>query len=629
MKLTLLETINSPADLANLSPEQLAQLADEVRHLITHTVCKTGGHLASNLGVVELTIALHRVFDFAHDRLIWDVGHQCYVHKILTGRAKNFDTLRQGGGISGFPAPSEGPYDQFAVGHAGTAVATAVGLALGGQMLNIGEKVVAVVGDASIVNGLSFEGLNNISLVKRQLLIILNDNSMAIDKTAGAFANYLARLRVSRPYEDLRRQTHILAKRLPVFGPAIEQTLDRLKEGLKTTLQHRQIFEQLGVPYLGPIDGHDLPALIRLLTSLRDCDHPIMLHVQTEKGRGFGPASENPCAFHSPPSFKVNGQTAEIPEPLGHTFTDAFAQALIAAMCADDKVVALTAAMPDGTGLVEVRQQFPQRVIDVGIAESAAVDIAAGMAKMGMKPVVAIYSTFIQRSFDQIFQEVSLQNLPVVFCLDRAGLVGSDGAVHHGFCDIAFLRPLPHMVLLAPMDQAELAAALHWALASGKPCVLRYPRDIVPPDATIKQFPAVPYELGKGRWLRKGRDVNVLAYGSVAYQALLAVEGLERENIQIGVIDARFAKPIDEAILRECLADNSSAPLITLEDHALAGGFGSAVLELAADLHLDTRRIHRLGLPDAYIAHSSRTTQLTSAGLDPAHLAATIREILK
>ncbi|MFC1782532.1 1-deoxy-D-xylulose-5-phosphate synthase, partial [Planctomycetota bacterium] len=432
MENQLLTNIKSPADLKQLKIEQLPELAQEIRQLIMSTVSKNGGHLASNLGVVELTIALHYVFDFARDRLTWDVGHQCYVHKILTGRARRFETLRKGDGISGFPSPDESKYDQFFVGHGGTSITTALGLALGAQISQTDEKVVAVVGDASIVNGVSFEGLNNTSLLNRQMLIILNDNSMAIDTTQGAFANYLARLRLSRPYEDLHRRTKLMVRRLPYFGQALHEGLHRLKDGIKGTLQSRQIFEQLGIPYFGPIDGHDIPALIKMLETFKIVNHPVLLHVQTEKGRGFGPAHKDPCAFHSPKPFKVNGETAQFTAASEKSFTAAFAQALTNLMSDEPKVIALTAAMPDGTGLAKVREKFPDRVIDVGIAESAAVDIAAGLAKKGLRPVVAIYSTFLQRGFDQIFQEVALQNLPVIFCMDRAGLVGGDGAVHQG-----------------------------------------------------------------------------------------------------------------------------------------------------------------------------------------------------
>lgn len=439
MNTKFLGQVNSHAEISQLSHGELEVLAGEVREWVMHSVSRTGGHLASNLGITELTIALHCVFDFSRDRLVFDVGHQCYVHKMLTGRAHLFERLRQEGGVSGFPSPAESECDPFAVGHAGTAVATAVGLALGVQLQQSDERIVAVVGDASIVNGVAFEGLNNTSRVKRQLLIILNDNSMGISKTEGAFAQYLTRLRVSRPYEDLRRRTESMVRRLPYVGEKIQESLERIKGGIKSTLQGAYYgFEQLGLGYFGPIDGHDTALLIKLLSAFKEVDHPVLLHVHTEKGRGFHSAKEDPCRFHSPGPFKINGRTTEISSGGGKSFTSAYTDAMADLMERDERVVALTAAMADGTGVAKLQERFGDRVIDVGIAESACVDIAAGLAKQGLRPVVTIYATFLQRAYDQIFQEVSIQNLPVTFCVDRAGLVGGDGPVHHGFSDITF-----------------------------------------------------------------------------------------------------------------------------------------------------------------------------------------------
>jgi len=625
----LLETIKIPSDLRRLNVEQLTQLAEEIRHLIKTSVSINGGHLASNLGVVELTIALHYVFDFASDRLLWDVGHQCYVHKVLTGRAPRFTGLRQVDGLSGFPDPRESVYDPFFVGHAGTAVTSAVGLALAAQLKQTPEKIVAVVGDASIVNGPSFEGLNNTSLVHRQLLIILNDNSMAIDKTQGAFARYLTRLTISRPYEDLHRRTKLLVQRLPYIGQALEETIGRIKGGIKTTLQGPQIFEQLGIPYYGPIDGHDISALIKFLTAFKKVDHPVILHLQTQKGRGFAPARRDPCAFHSTRPFSVDGDSASFTDTTGRSFTAAFTSALKELMSADERIIALTAAMTSGTGLTKIRDIFPQRVIDVGIAESAAVDIAAGLAKKGFIPIVALYSTFLQRAFDQVFQEVSLQKLPVIFCIDRAGPVGGDGPTHHGFCDIAFLRCLPHMVLISPMDEAEMKEALSFAVRSRLPCALRYPRDRVPPRHALPvEYQCEPFKLGRAAWVLHGDDAVILAYGALAHEALLAAEILSAEGIQVAVVSARFAKPLDEPLIRQLLAEDKTMPIITLEDHVLAGGFGSAVLELAQQLQLDTRRITSLALPDRYLDQNIRAGQLAEAGIDHQSLVKKIRQLL-
>ena len=625
----LLQKIKTPADLRRLTVNQLGELAEEIRHLIKASVGRNGGHLASNLGVVELTIALHCVFDFDSDRLVWDVGHQSYVHKILTGRAEQFERLRQKDGVSGFPSPRESTYDQFYVGHAGTAIAGAVGLALGARLTNSEEKVVAVVGDASIVNGLSFEGLNNSTLVKRQMLIILNDNSMAIDKTQGAFAQYLTRVRVSRPYEDLQRRTELLVRHLPYFGDAIHDTIDRIKGGIKTTLLGRQKFQQLGIPFYGPIDGHDIPNMIKILTSLKHIDRPVILHVYTEKGRGFVPATQDPRTFHSTQPFTVDGETVSFPERVDRSFTATFTQTLSELMAADKRIVVLTAAMPDGTGLAPLRKSFPDRVIDVGIAESAAVDIAAGLARAGQRPIVAIYSTFMQRCFDQIFQEVALQNLPVVLCMDRAGLVGGDGATHHGFCDITTMRCLPNMTLMAPMDAKELAEALKFAVQSDLPCAIRYPRDHAEEmEKLAVDYHSPPFKLGRAEWVRKGRDAVVLAYGNAAYEAFLTAETLSEEGIDLGVISARFAKPLDEKLLHKLLADGHNMPIITLEENALAGGFGSAVLEFAQQNRLDTRKITRIGLPDRFIDADTRQGQLEQVGLTRRNLIEQVRQLL-
>ncbi|MHC4206961.1 MAG: 1-deoxy-D-xylulose-5-phosphate synthase, partial [Planctomycetota bacterium] len=482
----LLEQINNPGDVKGLSVPELKVLAEEIRQFILDSVSKTGGHLASNLGVVELTLALHCVFDFKKDMLLWDVGHQCYTHKIITGRREKFGRLRHSGGISGFPNPAESEYDQFAVGHAGTSIATAIGLALAEQIKtqhavrnpqdalrrdSIGErttqnenKIVAMVGDASIVNGTSFEALNNLGLVKRQLLIVLNDNSMAIDATVGAVAKYFSRIRLSQTYEGLRKTTSNILEHMPVIGKSADQTLERIKRSIRMVLPASQMFESLHIPYFGPVAGHDIGSLIELFEAMNHLNHPAILHVYTKKGKGFHPADQGPSKFHSTGPFKINGDRIEkTAGPSGQSFTNAFGEHLTELAGSDDKIVAITSAMCDGTGLMEFSKKFPDRFYDVGIAESAAVDVAAGMAKNGLKPVVCIYSTFLQRSYDHIFQEVALQNLPVIFCIDRAGFVGSDGPTHHGLMDIGFLRMIPNMVLTAPSYDIEMKLALEFA----------------------------------------------------------------------------------------------------------------------------------------------------------------------
>jgi 1-deoxy-D-xylulose-5-phosphate synthase len=619
--MAILDRIKSPADLQTLSMDELTQLAADIRQRVIDVVARNGGHLASNLGVTEVTIALHYCFDFSRDRLLWDVGHQCYPHKLLTGRNKRFDTLRRTGGLSGFPDTRESEYDLFNVGHAGTAIATAVGLARGDQAMKRDTRIVSVVGDASIVNGLSFEGLNQAGLLKRQFLVILNDNKWGIAPTQGSFAAHLAKFRASNVYEEVKEKVTRYLGRLPVVGKPMVGALDHLRQGIKATVSPHQIFEQMGFIYAGPIDGHDLPSLIGMLTYLRDVQHPILLHIHTDKGKGCDFASADPGRFHSPTPFTVEDGKVTILKGRGKSWTAAFADALIDVARTNDKIHALTAGMPDGTGLDKFAKVHTDRCWDIGIAESCAVDVAAGMHKAGLRPVVAIYSTFLQRAFDQIFQEVIFQRLPVVFCIDRAGLVGGDGAVHHGFLDIAFLRGFPDMVLMAPGDEAELQAALKFAVQLDRPSAIRYPRDDVPEPLG----PCPPFELGRARTLRDGSDAIVIAYGAAVSHAVDASELLAADNIHIRVINARFAKPIDEQMLLESLT--AGVPVVTVEDHSLTGGFGSAVLEAAQTLRLPTEHIVRLGLPsDRFVAHGSRAGQLAECGIDAAGIAATVLE---
>lgn len=620
----ILDSISSPADLRKLSTAQLDQLADEIRNRIVDVVCTNGGHLASNLGVVELTIALHRVFDFRSDRLLWDVGHQCYVHKLLTGRARSFDTLRQAGGLSGFPNRAESEYDLFDVGHAGTAIATAVGLARGDAALGRDARTVALVGDASIVNGVAFEGLNQAGVLKRQFLAILNDNSMGIARTQGGLATYLARFRVSSLYEEVKSQVSSILPRVPLVGKSMQGALDHIKEGVKATVSPHQIFEQLGFLYVGPVDGHDVRHLIDLLELLKDVDQPVLLHVHTDKGRGCSWASHDPCAYHSPGKLQLEGDSAVAVKSGRKSWTSAFAEAVIRVAHDDARVHALTAAMPDGTGLATVREDLPDRVLDCGIAESCTVDVAAGMAKAGLRPLACIYSTFLQRAFDQVFQEVVLQGLPVGFCIDRAGLVGGDGAVHHGYLDIAYLRSFQNMVVMAPADEAELEAILRFGLKLDRPWAVRYPRDEIPNP--LGETPA--FLLAKSHTLRHGRDATILAYGATVPTALDAAQRLAGEGVDVTVVNARFAKPIDEDMVTTAVTRGH--PIITVEEHSVVGGFGSAVLETANRLGLATDSIVRLGLAgERFYRHGPRSAQLAEAGIDAVGIAATVRRMVQ
>ena len=620
----LLPTIKDPVDVKALSIEQLSTLAEEMRERIIEVVGRNGGHLSSNLGVIELTIALHYCFDFKHDRLLWDVGHQCYPHKLLTGRNERFDQLRKPGGVSGFPCKKESEYDLFDVGHAGTAIATAVGMARADQQLGRDNRVVSLVGDASIVNGLAFEGLNQAGTLDRQFMIILNDNSWGISPTQGAMAEHLAKFRVSHLYEEVKQRAKQILPKVPIVGQPFFEALDHIKEGIKATVSPHQIFEQLGFVYVGPVEGHDIPHLIELLQNLGDVDHPVLLHVHTNKGHGADFAKAEPGRFHSPKPFVVEAGKVTIPKGSGKSWTQAFADTLAKLADEDPRIFAMTAGMPDGTGLERFANSHPDKFRDIGIAESATVDIAAGMAKGGLRPVAAIYSTFLQRAFDQVFQEVVLQGLPVIFCLDRAGLVGGDGAVHHGFLDITYLRGFPNMTLLAPADELELEAVLRFALQHKTACAIRYPRDNVPESLGD----ARPFVLGKSRLLHEGNDATILAYGATVSHAMDAAELLTADGISARVVNARFAKPIDADMVRQAI--ESSHPVVTVEDHSVAGGFGSAVLETANALGLPTDRILRLGMPaDRFIAQGTRVGQLAECGIDAAGIAATVQDLVR
>lgn len=633
----LLQRLNSPADLKKLSMDELGALAGEIRQCIFESVSKNGGHLASNLGVVELTLALHYIYDLGPypngaDRLLFDVGHQCYTHKMLTGRANQFASLRKKGSVGGFPSPAESAYDLFAVGHAGTAISTAVGIARGDALMNRKNHVIAMVGDASIVNGMAFEGLNSAGMLKRQLLLVLNDNGMGISRPQGALAAYLERIRISTTYQEAKQLAHRMVDRLPPgVGQTIESMWHHLKEGLKSGIWPGQIFEAMGLKYMGPVNGHDLPELITTLAELKEVDAPILLHVKTIKGHGYEAACEDPTKFHSPSGFVVNGSQLELSKASGRSWTSAFSDAAIELARENPRIVALTAAMPDGTGLSRFEKVFPDRFHDVGICESHLMGMAAGLAKSGMRPLAAIYSTFMQRAFDQVWQEVVLNGLPVVLCMDRAGFVGDDGAVHHGFMDQAFLRPLPGIVLMAPSDEAELKRCLRLAASLDGPSAVRYPRDSVPADdfeemidEPLRKAAGAPWQPGRSRTLREGSDATIVVYGALAENALAAAHLLEAEGLSVGVVDARFCKPLDTAMLQRELSVGRA--VITLEDHALQNGFGSAVLEYAVAQRLPTERLTRLGIPDRLIAHATRAQQLAEVGLDAAGIARAVRD---
>ena len=635
--MTLLGSIRSPADLKRLPVSELPRLCAEIRRAICDQVSRSGGHLAPNLGVVELTVAMHYVFDFAHDRLLFDVGHQCYPHKMLTGRMHLLPKLRQRGGMAGFPEPRESAYDLFSVGHAGTAISTAVGMARGDALNGegwapdnpLGRRVVSIIGDASIVNGVAMEGLNNAGTLHRQFLIVLNDNGMSIAKPQGAVAAYFDRLRLSSAYGEFKRAAKEFASHVP-GGQSLTDLYHRMGESSKAFIADDHWLEHFGLLAVGPVDGHDLPTLIDILNESAHMDRPMVLHVKTVKGKGFAFAEGDSTTFHSPSPFTMDdmeneGCRVELKKS-ARSFTASFGDAMVDLMNRDPKVVACTAAMPDGTGISKVLAKHPSRSWDTGICESHALDMMAGLAKTGWKPFFAVYSTFLQRAFDQCFQESALQGLPVRLCLDRAGLVGGDGAVHHGFCDVSILATLPGAALCAAMDEPSLKASLEFMAGydAGLSAV-RYPRDSV--SQRFASLPCPAFELGRSRPLitHAKPDVAVVAYGTSVIDAAAAIDSLASEYA-VELHDARFAKPVDIELMTRLLS--AGTPVITVEDHSIRGGFGACVLEACHDAGLDTRCITRMALPDSWIYQGERSEQLAEAGIDSAGIARVIRAVV-
>ena len=618
----LLNNIRSPKDLHGLSTAELRRLGQEIRAVVTETVAARGGHLASNLGIVDLTIALHRTFDFSRDHLVLDVGHQCYAHKILTGRLAGFAGLRTADGVSGFPNPAESPYDLFQTGHAGTSISTALGLALAEQQAGSDVQTVAVVGDGAMATGLALEGLNHAGDIEANLLVILNDNQMAISPTVGALARYLTAVRTTPAYDNLKQEVREMLDRMP-FGAPVSQAIHRFKDAMKDAMVPDHALEHFGFRCFGPVDGHNIDALLEAIEEMKGLEGPRLLHVHTQKGYGFAPAAEKPEAWHSAKPFtEQNGEVVVQPEAAETpTWTDAAVDELIERAGRDERIVAITAAMPEGTGLVRFAHRFADRFFDVGICEQHAVALAAGLARGGLRPVVGIYSTFLQRAYDQLFHEVALQGLPVVFLVDRAGLVGEDGPTHHGLYDVAYFRHLPAFTLAAPADRAELAGMLRLALTAEGPWAIRYPRDRTPAEALSEQ----EVEVGRAAILREGDAGAILAYGAVAQVALEAADRLAGDGTRVAVVSARFAKPIDS----ECVASLLDAQpwVLTLEDHTAPGGFGSAALEAAEALGLDAKKIHLAAVPDALVAHDTRAAQLEAAGLTAERIVERVRTL--
>ncbi|MFQ6133630.1 MAG: 1-deoxy-D-xylulose-5-phosphate synthase [Armatimonadota bacterium] len=590
-----LSEINSPRDLRKLSSAELAELAQEVREVIIETTSEHGGHLAPNLGVVELTIALHLCFDSPRDKIIWDVSHQCYAHKLLTGRREQFATLRQAGGLSGFCVPGESEHDHFGAGHGSTAISAALGFAKARDLLGTGERVVAVVGDGALQGGMSFEALNQAGHLGVDLLVVLNDNEMSISPNVGALANYLSRLRSDPYYLRARDDFNQMMQRLPL-GDAMVELVDRVKDGVKRLVVPGMLFEDLGFTYLGPADGHEVGEIRDILKHARSLRGPVVVHVLTRKGKGYAPAEDEPTRWHGASPFDIEtGRPRRAAD--GVTYSEAFADALMELAEQDHRVVAITAAMADGTGVERLNGRFPARCFDVGMCEQHAVTFAAGMAKAGLRPVVAIYSTFLQRAYDQIVHDVCLQNLPVIFCLDRAGLVGDDGPTHHGVFDIAYLQHMPGLTIMAPADTAELAQALRCAYELRRPAAIRYPRGVGP----AQPVSPAEYEWGRGVLAREGEDCLVLALGSRVQPALEAAEALAAEGLAAAVVNCRFAKPLDADLIVPLA--RAVGKVVTVEEGTLVGGFGSSVLALLREGGAEEAVVTRLGIPDEFVPH--------------------------
>ena len=619
----LLSQIESAADLHTMTVAELKQLADEIRDALCSLLNQRTAHFASNLGVVELCLALHSVFDFRHDRLIWDTGHQIYPHKLVTGRYHEFATMRTRNGLMGYPNPAESEYDLFMTGHAGCSLSTVFGMKVGDELMDqVDRRAVAVIGDGAFPSGIVYEAMNNLGGLKKKILVVLNDNKMSICPRVGGLSSYLDRLRVGSLYTGLKRDASKILNKVPLFGDPAERFFAQLKEAIKAGMHGGMLFEELGFRYIGPIDGHNVQLLRKYLNMVKDLDGPTLLHVVTEKGHGFKPAEEDPAFFHTPPAFENEDGLANVKlAAAGKTYTHFASEAIFSQMEKNARVTVLTAAMCQGNKLEAVRDAFADRFFDTGICEAHTVAFAAGMAKAGMRPIVDIYSTFLQRSYDQIFQEVALQGLPVTFMLDRAGLTGPDGPTHHGTHDLAYLRVFPNMVVMAPGDARDLSGMLDLALHVDTPCSLRYPKT----GAVEIERPAAPLRVGEGEIMRWGDDGMIICLGTLLSGCLEASEQLRKEGMDVGVINARFVKPLDQDLIGRALR---TAPfVVTVEEAALMGGFGSAVLEFANQANIDTQHVKRLGIPDRFVEHGDRTELLADLGLDQVGIAAACREM--
>ena len=605
----ILEQIKGPEDLKKLTSEELSQLAEEIRAFLIEKISHTGGHLASNLGVVELTIALFRTFDLPEDKIIWDVGHQSYTHKILSGRRMEFDELRQYGGLSGFPKRKESPYDSFDTGHSSTSISAGLGIAQGRDILGEDYKVVSVIGDGALTGGMAYEALNNAARMKKNFIIILNDNKMSISENVGGMSRYLGGLRTGAGYNDLKKNVADTLERIPVVGGRMIDKIKRTKNSIKQLFIPGMLFENMGITYLGPVDGHNIPALCKVLKEAQKLDHAVLVHVLTKKGKGYEPAEKNPAHFHgvSPFDIKTGKPLAEKKYP---TYTDVFSKKLCQLGETHPELVAVTAAMPDGTGVAAFGKKFPDRFFDVGIAEAHAVTSAAGMAAAGLRPVVAVYSSFLQRGYDQILHDVCIQNLPVIFAVDRAGLVGSDGETHQGIFDYSYLTSIPNMSVAAPKNLWELRAMLDFAMDYKAPFAIRYPRGTA--YRGLKEF-MQPIAYGKGEMIYEEENIALLAVGSMVSTGEHVRAKLKEEGVSCTLANARFVKPFDKELV-DRLAKNHRL-IVTMEENVLQGGFGLPVTAYIHE-HYPQVKVMNIALPDAYVEHGNVSVLRKGLGID-------------
>ncbi len=618
--MSILETIQSPDDLKRLSASRLSELAADLRRTIIQTCAANGGHLAPSLGVVELTIALHKVFTTPADKIVWDVGHQAYAHKLLTGRRDNFGTLRTLNGISGFPKRHESPHDAFDVGHSSTSISVAAGFAVARDLDGRTGKVLAVIGDGSMTSGIAYEGINHAGHLNKDMVVILNDNEMSIAENVGALSTFLSRTASSEFVHRFKKSTESFLKRLEI-GKGVLHVARKMEESFKGLFTPGMLFQAFGFEYIGPVDGHDLPALIETLEKVKKFDNAVLIHVLTKKGMGYKPAEENPSLFHGVGPFTIETGTVLKSKGGAASYTAVFGAALCKLAADDERITAITAAMPDGTGLTCFSKKFPRRFFDVGIAEQHGVTFAAGLAASGYRPVFAVYSSFLQRAYDQVCHDVCLQNLPVTFAIDRGGVVGNDGPTHHGAFDLSYLRHLPNLTIMAPKDENELQHMLATAINLGTPAAVRYPRGNgygVALDQTVELLP-----IGRAEVVRDGGVAAILALGTMVHPALDAAAVLDEEGVALTVVNARFVKPLDETLILELAA--RYGVLVTIEENALQGGFGSAILELLEQRGLSGTRVLRLGYPDSYIPQGEQHELRALLGLDCAGISASIR----